>query len=47
VEEKLTITGKQKNIKKDKDNVNIGVLFSDMSIEVQEKLYDFLLTGSA
>jgi c-di-GMP-binding flagellar brake protein YcgR len=47
VEEKLTITGKQKNIKKDKDNVNIGVLFSDTSIEVQEKLYDFLLTGSA
>ncbi len=47
VEEKLTITGKQKNIKKDKDNVNIGVLFSDMGIEVQEILYGFLSTGSA
>jgi c-di-GMP-binding flagellar brake protein YcgR len=47
VEEKLTITGKQKNIKKDKDNVNIGVLFSDMSIEVQETLYGFLSTAEA
>ncbi len=47
VEEKLTITGKQKNIRKDKDNVNIGILFSDMGIEVQERLYDFLSTGGA
>ncbi len=47
VEEKLTITGKQKNIKKDKDSVHIGILFSDMAIEVQEKLYDFLSTGEA
>ncbi len=47
VEEKLTITGKQKCIKKDKDNVNNGVLFSDMGIEVQEILYGFLSTGSA
>ncbi|MFQ5715057.1 MAG: flagellar brake protein [Candidatus Scalinduaceae bacterium] len=47
VEEKLTITGKQKNIKKDKDSVHIGVSFSDMGIEVQEKLYDFLSTGEA
>ena len=46
-EEKLTITGKQKSIKKDKDNVNIGVLFSDMGMEVQEILYGFLSTGSA
>ncbi len=46
VEEKLAITGKQKNIKKDKDNVNNGVLFSDMGIEVQEILYGFLSTGS-
>ncbi len=47
VEEKLTITGKQKNIRKDKDSVNIGILFSDMGIEVQERLYDFLSTGGA
>ena len=47
VEQKLTITGKQKNIKKDMYNVNIGILFSDMGIEVQEKLYDFLSTGEA
>ena len=45
VEEKLTITGKQKNIKKDKDNVNIGILFSNMAIEVQETLYGFLSTA--
>lgn len=47
VEQKLTITGKQKNIMKDTYNVNIGVLFSDMAIEVQEKLYDFLSTAEA
>ncbi len=47
VEKKLTTTGKQKNIKKDKDNVNIGILFSDMTIEVQETLYGFLSTAGA
>ncbi len=47
VEEKLDIPGKQKNIKKDRDNVQIGILFSDMGIEVQEKLYDFLSIGDA
>ena len=47
VKEKLTLTGKQKNIKKDMYNVNIGILFSDMGINVQEKLYDFLATGEA
>ncbi len=47
VEEKITIPGKQKSIKEDKDNVNIGILFSDMATEVQEKLYDFLSTGEA
>ncbi len=47
VEEKLDIPGKQKNIKKDRDSVRIGILFSDMGIEVQEKLYDFLSTGDA
>ena len=45
VEEKLNITGKQKNIKKDKDNVHIGILFSDMGIKVQERLYGFLSTA--
>ena len=47
VEEKIDIPGKQKNIKKDRDNVQIGILYSDMGIEVQEKLYDFLSTGEA
>ena len=47
VEEKITIPGKQKSIKKDKDNVDIGILFSDMATEVQEKLYDFLSIGEA
>ncbi len=41
----LTLTAKQKNIKKDKVNINIGVLFSDMGIEVQERLYGFLSTA--
>ncbi len=45
VEEIITITGKQKYIKKDKDNVHIGILFSDLGIEVQEILYDFLSTA--
>ncbi len=46
VEEKLTITGKQKNIKEDKVNVNIGVEFNNMNTEVQERLYDFLSTAA-
>jgi c-di-GMP-binding flagellar brake protein YcgR len=45
VEKILTATGKQKYIKKDKDNVHIGILFSDLGIEVQEILYDFLSTA--
>ena len=44
---KLSITGKQKNIRKDKDNVYIGILFSDLSIEEQEILYGFLSTTEA
>ncbi len=47
VEKKLTITGKLKSIKKDKDNVNIGILFSDIGIEVQEILHGFLSTAEA
>ncbi len=45
VAETIAITGKQKYIKKDKDNVHIGILFSDLGIEVQEILYDFLSTA--
>jgi HSP20 family molecular chaperone IbpA len=46
VAQKLTITGKQKNIKEDKVNVNIGVEFNNMNTEVQERLYDFLSTAA-
>ncbi len=45
VEETITITGKQKNIKKDKVNINIGIEFNNMNIEVQERLYGFLSTA--
>ncbi len=45
VEETITLTGKQKNIKKDKVNINIGIEFNNMNIEVQERLYDFLSTA--
>ncbi len=44
---KLTVTGKQKNIKKDRDSVNIGVEFNSMDIETQERLHDFLATANA
>lgn len=44
---KLTVTGKQKNIKKDRDSVNIGVEFDSMDIETQERLHDFLATANA
>ncbi len=44
---KLTVTGKQKNIKKDSDSINIGIGFDNMDIEDQERLYDFLATANA
>jgi c-di-GMP-binding flagellar brake protein YcgR len=45
--EELTIAGKQKTTKTDKDSVNIGIEFDNMSIKVEEKLYGFLLTACA
>ena len=47
VAEKLTVAGKQKNIKKDRDSVNIGIEFNSMDIETQERLYGFLATANA
>jgi c-di-GMP-binding flagellar brake protein YcgR len=47
VEKKLIVAGEQKNIKKDRDSVNIGIKFSNMNIEAQEKLYDFLSKAEA
>jgi c-di-GMP-binding flagellar brake protein YcgR len=47
VEKELIIAGEQKNIKKDRDSVSIGIKFSNMNIEVQEKLYDFLSKAEA
>ncbi len=47
VEKKLIAAGEQKNIKKDRDSVDIGVKFSKINNEVQEKLYDFLLKAGA
>ncbi len=45
VEKKILITGKQKYIKKDLDNVSIGVEFNNMDNETQERLYGFLSTA--
>ncbi len=45
VEETITITGKQKYIKKDKVNINIGIEFNNMDNETQERLYGFLSTA--
>ncbi len=47
VEKILTVTGKQKYIIEDSDNVKIGVLFGNMAIEVQTKLFDFLSAAGA
>ena len=43
----LTVTAIQKNLKKGNDNIGIGVEFSNMDIEVQERLYDFHSTAGA
>jgi hypothetical protein len=47
VAEKLTVEGRQKNIKQDNDNVGIGAEFSNMNHEVQDRLYNFLATAGA
>jgi c-di-GMP-binding flagellar brake protein YcgR len=47
VANKLAVTGNQKNVKKDRDRVSLGIEFNSMDIEMQEKLYDFLATANA
>ncbi len=47
VAKKLAVTGKQKNVKKDRDSISIGIEFNSMDIEMQERLYDFLATADA
>jgi hypothetical protein len=44
---KLTVAGKQKNIRKDRESVSIGVEFVDTNIELQERLYNFLSVAGA
>ena len=43
----ITATAIQKNLKKGDDNIGIGVEFSNMDIETQERLYGFLSTAGA
>ncbi len=43
----ITVTAIPKNLMKGNDNIDVGVEFSNMDIEVQEKLYDFLSTAGA
>ncbi len=47
IEKIFTATGKEKHIKEDTDNVNIGVEFNNMDIETQERLFDFLSAAGA
>ncbi len=47
VEKELVVAGEQKSMKKDRDSVYVGVKFSNMDIEVQEKLYEFLSKAGA
>ncbi len=47
IEKIFTATGKEKYIKEDTDNVNIGVEFNNMDIETQERLFDFLSAAGA
>lgn len=42
VEKKLIATAQQKNVKKDKNSVNIGIWFTNMDAEIQTIFYDFL-----
>ncbi len=43
----ITVTGKQKYIIEDSDCVKIGILFDNMAIEVQERLFEFLSAAGA
>ncbi len=47
VQKTVILTGKQKYIKKEHDNVSIGVEFNNMDNETQERLYGFLSTAGA
>jgi c-di-GMP-binding flagellar brake protein YcgR len=47
VRKTLTVAGKQKTLKLDGDCVNIGIEFDKLNIEVQERLYGFLLAAGA
>ncbi len=47
VEKEVTLTAKQRNIKKAGNNMNIGFEFISMSVEVQEKLDVFLTKAGA
>lgn len=47
LKEKIVVDTRQKNIKKDKDSVNIGFWFFDMDIDEQEKFHNFLSTAKA
>ena len=47
VENELTTEAIVKNIKKDKDKINVGFWFINMDNEVQAKFFDFLLTAGA
>ncbi len=47
MEKELTITAQQKNIKRDRNNVNIGLWFINMDADVQAKFYGFLSQAEA
>ncbi len=47
VEEELGVTAKQRSIKKDAENVRIGIEFVKMDSEVQAKLFEFLSMAEA
>jgi c-di-GMP-binding flagellar brake protein YcgR len=47
VEEELGVTAKQRSIKKDAENVRIGIEFVNMDSSVQSKLFDFLAIAEA
>ncbi|MFQ5714661.1 MAG: hypothetical protein ACE5GU_11585, partial [Candidatus Scalinduaceae bacterium] len=47
VQRELTMTGKLRNITKDKDKVCIGIEYGKMDVEIQTKLFGFLSTAGA
>ena len=47
VEQELSATAKQRNIKKDNNSASIGIEFVNMDSEVQAKLFDFLAIAEA